>query len=62
MKSLITEIALLKINRLTVLVVTVFIFADLLPHPLLSPGILVKTLSQAQQTFTNVASSRTFRI
>ena len=62
MQNLIPEIASLKISRLAILVITVFIFVDLLPHPLLPPGIIAMTLSKAQQTFTKGTSSRTSRI
>ena len=62
MQSLITEITSLKLSRILALVIAAFIFFDLMPHPLLSPGLIQRTLSKTQQTFSKTTGSRFFRV
>lgn len=42
-------IADFKFDRLAIAIVTVFIVADLLPHPSLSSGVIETTVSKVQQ-------------
>ena len=55
MQIFVSEITSLKFSRLVIIVIITFFFADLLPHPLLSHGIIVRTSSKVQKTFVRVA-------
>ena len=43
----------LKMERLAIAFLATFIIADLWQHPRLSSGVIVTTLSKAQETFVN---------
>lgn len=48
----------IKLERLAIAIVTVFLVTDLLPHPSLSSGLIETTFAKVQMAFTETPHKR----